>query len=71
MRETQNRLVMTCREVDYREQPDFVQMVDEEQAVCAVIYPLQHEQIHEFVELYIQKQDKQWQHTAGADPAGD
>jgi len=65
MRETHNRLVMTCREVDYREQPDFVQLVDEGQAVCAVIYPLQHEQIHEFVELYVQKQDKQWQHTAG------
>jgi HEAT repeat protein len=65
MRETRNRLVMTCREVDYREQPDFVQLVDEGQAVCAVIYPLRHEQVHEFVELYVQKQDNQWQHTAG------
>lgn len=65
MRETPNRLVMTCREVDYREQPDLVQLVDEGQAVCAVIYPLRHEQVHEFVELYVQKQDQQWQHTAG------
>lgn len=65
MRKTQNRLVMTCREMDYHEQPDFVQLVDEGQAVCAVIYPLQQEQIHEFVELYIQMQDKQWKHTAG------
>jgi len=65
MRETRNRLVMTCREVDYREQPDFVQLVDEGQAMCAVIYPLQHEQVHEFVELYVLRQDKQWKHTAG------
>lgn len=65
MRETQNRLVMTCREVDYHERSDFVQLVDDGQAVCAVIYPLQHEQVYEFVELYVQKQDKQWKHTAG------
>jgi HEAT repeat protein len=65
MSETSNRLVMTCREVDYREQHKFVQLVDEGKASCVIVYPLQHEQIHELVELYVQKQDKRWQHTAG------
>ncbi len=65
MLETQNRLVMTCREVDYREQNDFVQLVEEGQAARAVIYPLQQEQISEFVERYVEKQDKHWKHTAG------
>ena len=65
MRETRNRLVMTCREVDYREQHEFVQLVDKGKASCVIIYPLHHEQMHELVELYVQKQDKRWQHTAG------
>ncbi len=65
MRKTRNRLVMTCREVDYHEQHEFVQLVDEGKASCVIVYPLQHEQMHELVELYVQKQDKRWQHTAG------
>ncbi len=65
MRDTRNRLVMTCREVDYREQDDFVQLVEEGHAAKAVIYPLQPEQVSEFVERYVEKQDKLWQHTAG------
>lgn len=65
MRETRNRLVMTCREVDYREQPSFVQMVEEGYAARAVIYPLRPEQVSEFVERYVERQDKHWQHTAG------
>jgi HEAT repeat protein len=64
MRKTGNRLVMTCREVDYREQPDFVALVNEGRAAKAVIYPLQPDQIHEFVERYVTKQEH-WQHTAG------
>jgi HEAT repeat protein len=65
MRDTQNRLVMTCREVDYREQREFEQLVDEGHASRAVIHPLQPEQINEFVERYIERQDKHWKHTAG------
>jgi HEAT repeat protein len=65
MRSGGNLLVMTCREVDYREQPDFVQLVDEGHAARAVIYPLLPEQVHEFVERYVERQDKRWQHTAG------
>ncbi|HZR41502.1 MAG TPA: hypothetical protein VFB12_15370, partial [Ktedonobacteraceae bacterium] len=65
MRHTGNRLVMTCREVDYREQHDFVQLVDEGQAARAVIYPLLPEQVYQFVERYVEGQDKNWKHTAG------
>jgi HEAT repeat protein len=65
MKSTQNRLIMTCREVDYREQREFEQLVDEGHASCAVIYPLQPEQINEFVERYVERQDKHWKHTAG------
>ncbi|MBO0780251.1 MAG: HEAT repeat domain-containing protein [Ktedonobacteraceae bacterium] len=65
MRTTRNRLVMTCREVDFREQPSFVQMVEEGYASCMVIYPLQPEQVSEFVERYVERQDRHWQHTAG------
>src|SRR5579883_964082 len=65
MRMTRNRLVMTCREVDYREQPDFIQLVEGGQALRAVLYPLQPEQISEFVERYVVRQDQRWQHTAG------
>ncbi|GAC1621840.1 MAG: hypothetical protein NVS4B11_15220 [Ktedonobacteraceae bacterium] len=65
MRDTQNRLVMTCREVDYREQPDFVDLVNKGQAARATVYPLQTDQINEFVERYVERQDKHWRHTAG------
>jgi HEAT repeat protein len=65
MRGTGNRLVMTCREVDYREQSGFVQMVEEGYAARAVIYPLQPEQVSEFVERYVERQGRNWQHTAG------
>jgi HEAT repeat protein len=65
MRHTRNRVVMTCREVDYREQADFVQLVEEGHVARAVIYPLRPEQVYDFVELYVEKQDKSWKHTAG------
>ncbi len=65
MRDTRNLCVITCREIDYRQSPDLVQLVEEERAICVVIQPLQMEQIAEFVERYIEKQDKQWKHTAG------
>ena len=65
MRDTRNVCVITCREIDYRQSPDLMQLVEDERAICAVIHPLQTEQIAEFVERYIEKQDKQWKHTAG------
>ncbi|MBO0796125.1 MAG: hypothetical protein J2P36_34980, partial [Ktedonobacteraceae bacterium] len=65
MHDSRNRLVMTCREVDFREQHDFIQLVNEGLASCAVVYPLQPEQVHEFVERYVERQDQHWQHTAG------
>ncbi len=65
MRDTHNRFVITCREIDYRQQHDLVQLVAEGRAACAVIHPLQMDQVAECVERYIEKQDKQWRHTAG------
>ncbi len=65
MRDTRNLFVITCREIDYRQCPDLVQLVEEGQATCAVIHPLQTDQIAAFIERYIEKQDKQWKHTAG------
>lgn len=65
MRATSNRLVMTCREVDYREQAEFVTLVEEGRATKVVIYPLQTTEINEFVERYVEHQDRQWRHTAG------
>ena len=65
MRYTENRLVMTCREVDYREQPDLTQLVNEGRASRATVYPLQTDQINEFVEKYVERQDNHWRHTAG------
>jgi len=65
MQDTQNRLVMTCREVDYREQPDLIDLVNKGQASRATVYPLQTDQINEFVERYVERQDDHWRHTAG------
>ncbi|GHO45487.1 hypothetical protein KSX_36500 [Ktedonospora formicarum] len=65
MLHSDNRLLMTCREIDYREQPAFVRLVERGQAACATIYPLQPAQIHQFVERYILAQDGRWRHTAG------
>ncbi|WP_201371629.1 HEAT repeat domain-containing protein [Ktedonobacter robiniae] len=65
MLHSKNRLVMTCREIDYREQPEFMRLVARGQAACATIYPLQPEQIQQFIERYIVVQDQPWRHTAG------
>ncbi|GCE20513.1 HEAT repeat domain-containing protein [Dictyobacter kobayashii] len=64
MRQGQNRLVMTCREVDYREQAEFAQLVEDGQAARVLVYPLQPEQVAEFVSRYVDRQDAQWQHSA-------
>src|SRR5205085_5518333 len=65
--QTQNRLVMSCREVDYREQPQLAQLVAEHLVARAVIWPLSSEQMRSFIERYIEEQEpgKHWQHTAG------
>ena len=65
MRTSHNRLVITCREVDYREQADFVELVEDGRATRVVVYPLQLDQVYAFVERYVEQQSGQWQHTAG------
>ncbi len=67
MRDTGNRLLMTCRAADYDMNPRLRRLAVDGQAVCTEISPLQHEQIREFVERSIEEQgtNTQWQHTAG------
>lgn len=62
---TQNRFVITCRELDYLEQQDLVTLVNEGHIGRALMKPLQLEQIREFIEQYIEDQHGGWQHTAG------
>ncbi|GHO84464.1 HEAT repeat domain-containing protein [Dictyobacter formicarum] len=64
MSQDQNRLVMTCREVDYREQAEFSRLVEEGHAARVLVYPLLPEQVEEFVSRYIDKSNVQWQHSA-------
>ena len=65
--QTSNRLVMTSREVDYRERPQLARLVAEHLVAHAVILPLSSEQMRSFIERYIEEQEpgKRWQHTAG------
>ncbi len=65
--QTSNRLVITGREVDSREQPQLAQLVAEHLVAHAVISPLSLEQMRSFIERYIEEQEpgKRWQHTAG------
>ncbi len=51
MNSTQNRIIMTCRELDYREQPILQQLAN--QAAEALIAPLPLNKISEFVERYL------------------
>jgi len=69
MQKNQNRLVMTCRELDYREQPVFASLVGEEYTLEALITPLRTKQIEEFVnqyitEGYVNEQDERWNYTS-------
>ncbi|GLV59654.1 hypothetical protein KDH_64800 [Dictyobacter sp. S3.2.2.5] len=64
MSQDQNRLVMTCREVDYREQVEFSRLVEEGHAARVLVYPLLPEQVEEFVARYIEQSDVPWQHSA-------
>ncbi len=67
LRSTNNRLLLTCRTVDYSAHARLKRLVDDGQLLCTEIHPLQHEQVREFVERSIQEQETntQWRHTAG------
>lgn len=68
-RGTKNRLVTTCREVDYREQPAFSKLVRESRGQVALIPPLQLEQMYGFIKRYVDtsyvdEQGDRWQYSA-------
>jgi HEAT repeat protein len=63
MRETNNRLVITCREVDYREQEELVQLVDDGLAARAEMSPLDPAQVQEFVARSIERQSERPTYT--------
>ena len=54
MQVNKNRVVMTCRELDYREQPVLRQLVGQNYADEVLILPLKMDQIADFVERYVQ-----------------
>jgi len=62
---TRNRLVVTCREIEYLEQQELITLGNEGHIERAIIYPLQLEQVRRFIERYIQDQGGQGQYTAG------
>jgi HEAT repeat protein len=67
MGQNQNQLVLTCREVDFLEQPQLAQAVAENLVARAYIDPLDDNQVRSFVERFIREQDSgmKWRHTAG------
>jgi len=65
MQDDGNRLVVSCRELDYRERYEFVQLVNDGRVARAIVHPLEDDQIALCVERYIERQDKHWRHTAG------
>ncbi len=67
MGHNQNQLVLTCREVDFQEQPQLAQAVAENLVARVYINPLDDNQVRSFVERFIREQDasKKWRHTAG------
>jgi HEAT repeat protein len=67
MGQNQNQLVLTCREVDYQEQPQLAQAVERNLVAHVYISPLDAKQMRSFVERFIEDQDssKSWRHTAG------
>jgi HEAT repeat protein len=67
MGQNQNQLVLTCREVEYRELPQLAQTVAENLVARVQIVPLDGHQVRSFVERFIEEQDpdKKWRHTAG------
>src|SRR6266480_2782797 len=67
MGQNQNQLVLTCREVDFQQQPQLAQAVIENLVVRVNINPLDEKYERNFVERYIKEQGagKKWRHTAG------
>lgn len=65
MQSTRNRVVIACREIDYREQFELTQAVVSGDTTCISILPLETEQITACVEQYVERQDRHWRHTAG------
>jgi HEAT repeat protein len=67
MEQNQNPLVLTCRGVDYQDQPQLAQAVEGNLVTHVYISPLDVEQMRSFVERFIEDQDsrKSWRHTAG------
>ncbi|HWZ18115.1 MAG TPA: hypothetical protein VNW73_04910, partial [Ktedonobacteraceae bacterium] len=67
MGQTQNQLVLTCREVDFQRQPQLAQAVIENLVARVYINPLDEKLERSFVERFIKEQDagKKWRHTAG------
>ncbi len=62
---TQNRLIVTCRALDYREQQAIARLVDDQLIDLALIEPMALVEVREFVERYIESQGDHWRHTAG------
>ena len=62
---TQNRFIISCREVDYQQQQELVELVNEGHLEYAMIEPLPLDTVRQFVEQYIHDQGNHWQHTAG------
>ena len=67
MGQNHNQLVLTCREVDFQQQPQLAQAVIENLVARVYINPLDEKLERSFVERYIKEQDagKKWRHTAG------
>jgi HEAT repeat protein len=65
MQHRKNRIVITCRSIEYRMQKSIVKLVNDRMAMTVFLHPFRRDMIDEFVESYIEQQDKQWRHTAG------
>lgn len=63
----QNRLVVTCREVDYWLHPQLAQVVEGHLLGRAVIQPYTQEQVRAATERFIEEDQsgRRWRHTAG------
>ncbi|MGI9057192.1 MAG: HEAT repeat domain-containing protein [Ktedonobacteraceae bacterium] len=62
---TQNRFIISCREVDYQQQQKLMELVNGGHLEYVVIEPLPLDIVRQFVEQYIHDQGNHWQHTAG------
>jgi HEAT repeat protein len=67
MGQNQNQFILTCRDVDFQDQPQLGQAVTENLVIRVYIDLLDEEHERNFVERYIKEQGagKKWRHTAG------